>query len=115
MVGAQTRFGSRTTCIVKKNMHLFPMQALHAVLRAHYGDRPAGHWLVFETTILEVKLMAVVYVWSQRGLLYFISTDGSTELHDKKYLSSFKTKLEIFLSKKSIVLSLPISSTRTCH
>jgi hypothetical protein len=33
--------------------------------------------------------MAVVYGWSQRGLSYFISTGGSTELHDKKYLSSF--------------------------
>jgi hypothetical protein len=50
----------------------------------------AGHWVVLEPTILDVKfLMAVVYAWSQRGLLYFISTGGSTELHDEKYLSSF--------------------------
>jgi hypothetical protein len=34
--------------------------------------------------------MAVVYGWSQRELFYFISTGGSTELHDEKYLSSFE-------------------------
>ena len=89
-VEAQVRFGSRTTFIIKNNTHLFPMQALHAVLRARYGDRPAGHWVVFHATISNVKSMAVVYGWSQRGLSYFISTGGSTELHDKKYLSSFE-------------------------
>ncbi len=66
------------------------MQALHVVLRACYGDRPAGHWVVFHATISNVRLMAVVYGWSQRGLSYFISTAGSTELHDEKYISSFE-------------------------
>ena len=89
-VEAQVRFGSRTTFIIKNNTHLFPMQALHAVLRARYGDRPAGHWVVFHATISNVKLMAVVYGWSQRGLSYFISTAGSTELLDEKYISSFE-------------------------
>ncbi len=83
-VEAQIRFGSRTTFIIKNNTHLFPMQALHAVLRACYGDRPAGHWVVFHAT------MAVVYGGSQRGLSYFISKGLSTELHEEKYISSFE-------------------------
>jgi hypothetical protein len=89
-VEAQIRFGSRTTLIIKNNTHLFPLRALHAVLMAPSGDSPAGHWVVFHGTISNVKLMAVVYGWSQRGLSYFISTGRSTELHDKKYLSSLE-------------------------
>jgi hypothetical protein len=77
------------------------MQALHAVLRAHYGDRSAGHCVAFEATTLEVKLMAVVYDWSQRGLSYSISTTrGSTELHDKKYMSSFEDNFGNIVLKK---------------
>jgi hypothetical protein len=51
----------RTAFIVKNNTYIFPMQALHAVLRAHYGDHPAGPWIVFETTIWDETFMAVVY------------------------------------------------------
>jgi hypothetical protein len=66
MVEGHIRLGSRTTFIFKNNTHLFP--TMHGVLRAHHGDFPAGHRVVFETTILDVKLMAVVCGWSQRGL-----------------------------------------------
>jgi hypothetical protein len=45
---------------------------------------------ILRRNMIKVKLMVLVYGWSQRGLSYFISTGRSTELHDENYLSSFK-------------------------
>jgi hypothetical protein len=102
-VGGDAWFGSVCTCvevmkrmkvystfIVKNNRYLFPMEALHAVLKARHGSRPAGHWVVMTTEISDVKLIAIAYAWSQNGVAYFISTCGSTEPCPIKYESKFE-------------------------
>lgn len=43
-----------------------------------------------KTTIAEVKLLAIAYAWSQKGVSYFISTCGSTEPSPIKYESKFE-------------------------
>jgi hypothetical protein len=40
---------------------LYPMQALMAVLKAHFGKCPAGHWVTFRALIGGVKLFAIAY------------------------------------------------------
>ncbi|KAG7363187.1 hypothetical protein IV203_026547 [Nitzschia inconspicua] len=67
------------------------MKALRAVLDAWHSDRPAGHWVTMTTTISGVPLIAVVYAWSQKGVSFFISTCGSTEVSPVKYESRFET------------------------
>jgi hypothetical protein len=62
----------------KSKTLIFFMQALHSVLTARYGDRPAGHWVVFCTNICGVTLIAVCYAWSHSSTTYFLSTCGST-------------------------------------
>ena len=48
------------------------MQPLHAVLKARFGTHPAGHWVVFQTTIMDAKVFALAltlaYAWSQWGI-----------------------------------------------
>ena len=66
------------------------MAVLHRVLEARHGSRPAGHWVVMKTKIAGVALFAIAYAWSQRGISYFISTCGSTDVHDEKYISNYK-------------------------
>jgi hypothetical protein len=67
------------------------MQALHVVLKAHYGNRPAGHWVVFETTISEVKLIcSCVWMELEEIVILHLYRWINSELHDKKYLSSFE-------------------------
>ncbi|KAG7355118.1 hypothetical protein IV203_004474 [Nitzschia inconspicua] len=84
------RFSVNSTFIVKNNQDFFPMKALHAVLTARHGDRPAGHWVTMTTTISGVPLIAVAYAWSQNRVSYFISTCGSTEVSPIKYESKFE-------------------------
>jgi hypothetical protein len=48
------------------------MQPLRGVLKARYGNHPAGHWVVFQATISDVKVFALAYAWSQRGVSYFL-------------------------------------------
>jgi hypothetical protein len=55
------RFKVHSTFIIKNNCTFFPMEALHAVLKARFNDRPAGHWAVFAAKIGGVKLMALAY------------------------------------------------------
>jgi len=84
------RFGVHSTFIIKNNNGMFPMEPLHAVLKARFGSRPAGHWVVFRAEVAGVKLLAMAYAWSQRGVLYFLSTCGKTMPHPVKYLSHFE-------------------------
>jgi hypothetical protein len=89
-VEVKKRFGVHSTFIIKNNRTFFPMRALKSVLDARYGEHPAGHWVVFTTEISGVKLIALAYAWSQKGVSYFISTCGSTNMSRVKYLSSFE-------------------------
>jgi hypothetical protein len=72
-------FEVHLTFIVKGNINLFPTRALHAILRAPFGKRPAG-----------VKIFAMAYAWSQQGVLYIVSTCGDTLTHEEKYMSAFE-------------------------
>jgi hypothetical protein len=89
-VDAMLLKGVHSTWIIKNNTSFFPKAALEAVLRARYGTRPAGHWVVFRATISGVPLFAMIYGWSQKGLSFILSTCGSTEPHPAKYVSKFE-------------------------
>ena len=85
-----TRRKVHSTFVIKSNTHLFPMDALHAILSARHGEHPAGHWVVMTTSISGVKLIAIGYAWSQRGVSYFISTCGRTVPHAKFYEAKYE-------------------------
>ena len=53
--------------IIKRIMNYFPKQVLHRVLLARHGSKPAGHWVVMQTTIADVEIFAMAYAWSQKG------------------------------------------------
>ena len=66
------------------------MRVLHRILQAQYGERPAGHWAVMRTKIAGVPIFCLAYAWSQRGISYFVSTCGSTEVCRDKYMSNYE-------------------------
>jgi hypothetical protein len=78
-----TKFGVHTTRIINRSQQWFPMKPLHAVLKARFKDRPAGH-----------------YAWSQRGVSYILSTRGSTEPSEKCYMSYFEDDYRTVGSKE---------------
>ena len=82
--------GINSAFVIKNNTNFFPMIVLHRILHARHGKRPLGHWVVMKTTIAEVELIAIACAWSQRGVAYFISSCGSTEMHDEKYVSNYE-------------------------
>ncbi|MGL5936847.1 MAG: hypothetical protein ACRCZI_14630, partial [Cetobacterium sp.] len=83
-------FGVYSTFIVKGHTLFFPMGALHSVLSARHGNRPAGHWVTMTTTIAGVTVHAIGYAWSQKGVSYFVSTCGDTEPCSQKYQSLYE-------------------------
>ncbi|KAL7549478.1 hypothetical protein ACHAWF_012745 [Thalassiosira exigua] len=84
------RLGVFSTFIVKQNLNYFPMQVLHAVLRARYPRQTAGHWVVMKTTISGVDLFIMAYAWSNRGVAYMVSSCGKTVRHSQNYTSRFE-------------------------
>ena len=66
------------------------MKPLHAVLKARYGDNPAGHWVVMRAVIGGVKLFALAFAWSKSGVSYFISTCGKTSPASVMYDTHFE-------------------------
>lgn len=68
----------------------FPMEALHAVLRARYPDNAAGHWVVMKAVIAEVDVFVMAYAWSNKGVSYIVSTCGTTVQHMEPYVSKFE-------------------------
>jgi hypothetical protein len=89
-VEVMVRFNVFSTWVIKQNTDFFPMQALHSVLKARYGDRPAGHWVVFRSNIHGVTLLAVCYAWSHSSTTYFLSTCGSTNPAKSSYTTHFE-------------------------
>jgi len=89
-VELKKRLGVYGTFVVKNNKQMFPMEALHSVMKARHGRYPAGHWVVMRSIISGVPLIAIVYAWSQKGLSYFISTCGKTTPSIHKYESKFE-------------------------
>jgi hypothetical protein len=84
------RFNVYSTFIIKQNVNYYPMQVLHKVLLARHGSKPAGHWVVMQTTIAGVELIAMAYAWSQKGVAYMISSCGKTVMHEEPYLSRYE-------------------------
>ena len=104
-VGGNAWFGSVTSAvevkrrlkvdsmwIIKNNSTFFPKQALLSVMSARHGMHPAGTWVVFTSTIADVKLIMMAYAWSQKGVSFFLSTCGSTTKSDKTYRSHFENE-----------------------
>jgi hypothetical protein len=72
------------------NTMLYLVEALHSVLRARSGTKKSGHWVVFETMIDRVDIIAVAYAWSQRSVSHFMSNYGNTARSSVFYRSNFK-------------------------
>ena len=43
-----------------------------------------------QTTIAGVKLIAMAYAWSQKGVAYMISLCGTMVMHEHPYLSQYE-------------------------
>jgi hypothetical protein len=89
-VELMTRLKVNSTFVVKGHTFMYPMAVLHSILTARHGKRPAGHWVTMTATISGVKIVALAYAWSQKGVSYFVSTCGSTEKSPFKYQSKFE-------------------------
>ena len=89
-ISAKIVHNVHSSFIVKSNSTLFPMRPLLAVMKARYGERVAGKWVVFTSTVAGVKLIAVAYAWSMKGISYFISTCGNTNPSSVLYKSNFE-------------------------
>jgi hypothetical protein len=101
-------FGIFSTFIVKGHTLFYPMAALHAVLIARHGDRPAGHWVTMTATISGVMVHAIAYAWSQKGVSYFVSTCGDTEPSTIKYETKFEDEWGNTMSRE-------IDRPNICH
>jgi hypothetical protein len=101
-------FGVYSTFIIKGHTHLYPMAALHSVLSARHGNKPAGHWVTMTTEISGVTVHAIAYAWSQKGVSYFVSTCGSTEPSVHKYECKFEDEWGNTQSR-------PINRPEICH
>ena len=89
-VEVKRRLGVHSTFIIKNNQYFFPMSTLFNVLKARHKEKPAGHWVVMSSEIAGVKLFAIAYAWSQRGISYFLSTCGKTTPCEVKYETHFE-------------------------
>ena len=79
-----------STWVIKQNSDFFPMQAIHSALKARFGDRLAGHCVVFQMELSGVKLLAIGYAWSQSSISYFLSTCRSTNPSANSYVTCFE-------------------------
>lgn len=102
--------GIFSTWIVKKYTHLFPVTQLFELLMARYSNTPggiAGKWVVMTadipctaaddprkpgTTIpaKTIRVIAMAYAWSKRGVSYFVSTCGLTTVCKDPYNSHYE-------------------------
>jgi hypothetical protein len=87
---ANKRLNIDSTWSIKGNHDFYPMGALHAVIKARFGTKIAGHWVTMMKTIAGVKMMDMAYAWSQKGISYFLSTCGSIEVSSVLYRSAFE-------------------------
>ncbi len=99
-VEVKKRLGVYSTFVVKQNVDYFPMIPLCSVLKARYGDRPAGHWVVFCTELSGVKVLAIAYAWSQTSIAYFVSTCGSTQPSETCYETHFEDEYGVITTKQ---------------
>ena len=95
-----TRFKVHSTWVIKQNSDFFPMTAIHSVLTARCGDKPAGHWVVFKTTISNVKIAAIGYAWSHSSVSYFVTTCGSTHPAVNSYETHYEDEFGVVQTRK---------------
>jgi hypothetical protein len=74
-----------STWIINGNQNLYPTAALHAAVKARFGSKTAGHWVVMTTNISGVEMLALAYAWSQRGVSYFLSMSDNTAVSSIAY------------------------------
>jgi hypothetical protein len=81
-----------STWVIKNNTHLFPKAQLMAVLKARSdgGKVKAGTWASMTATIAGVKVCAIVYAWSKKGISFFATTVGDTTVSPTKYATSWE-------------------------
>jgi hypothetical protein len=97
-----------STWIIKGNHAFYPMEALHAILKGRFENKISGHWFSMTAIIGGVKLLALCYAWSQKGVSYFLSTCGSIHQSSVMYQSNFEDDFGNVSSK-----FLP--RTQVCH
>jgi hypothetical protein len=85
--------------VIKQNYGYFSVGAMKSVLKARYGKKPAGHWVVFWTKIAKVPLIAIAYAWSQTSTSFFVSTCGSTHPASISNETHFEDELGVIKSK----------------
>jgi hypothetical protein len=88
-------FGVHSTWVIKQNYEYFPME----VLKARYGKKPAGHWVVFLTKIAEVPLIAIAYAWSHTSASFFASTCSLTHLASISYENHCEDEFGVIKTK----------------
>ena len=55
-----------------------------------HGDRPTSYWEAMTVMMSKIKIMAIACAWIQRGVSYFVTTCGITEMHEDKSLANFE-------------------------
>ena len=79
--------GVDSSFVVKNNCSLYPRGPLRAVLQARHPKRMAGHWVVFKSTIQDVEIKAIAYAWSNREIMFIVTTVGNTTEALNPYVS----------------------------
>ena len=83
-------FGIHSTFIIKNNSTWFLQRILISILKSRHGERIAGKWAVMVTYINEIKIIAMAYAWSMKGISFFVSSCGNTS----PSLNTHKSQLE---------------------
>jgi len=82
--------GVNSTFIIKNNSTWFPQRILLSILKARHGERIAGKWVVMVTHIDGIKIIAMSYAWSMKGVSFFVSSCGNTYPSNVTYKSQFE-------------------------
>jgi hypothetical protein len=113
-VEVKKRLGVNSTWIIKGNSSYYPMADLSAVLKARFGTKVSGQWVVMTKTIGGVKLMDIVYAWIQMG--YHTSSQHVAVLISRPSFirATLRTSLGMSISSSFQGHRLLISFTFTC-
>ena len=84
------RLGITSSFVVKGGTKLFPKKQLLLLLKARHLH-VAGNWVVMTATMSNVKVMAIAYAWSSKGVSLWISTVGHTG-NPTMYLSHYQNE-----------------------
>jgi hypothetical protein len=79
-----------STFIIKQNLQYCPVQVIERIMKAQYRDgRLAGQHAVMKVTISGVEMFLLAYAWSNKQVVYIISSYGSTVPHEIPYRTHF--------------------------